>query len=340
MPGKKPPPTPPKKRIEAYLSERGVPVEAAPSKWECHGDVTLVKIDSIHEQHKEIIAEAIGMILKQRLIIDDKGSIGGELRQPGDSLILWRRDTACVGETIATHIENGIKYQFDTSRIMFSSGNTTERVHMGQSCSASDVVVDMFAGIGYFSLPASVHGKATVYAIEKNPESVKYLTINSKLNKVTDRITITQGDNREVGNEYIGKATRVSMGFFDGKEDAKPFIPRALTFLKGYNEPHGPSGVIHYHYLSTKADCYTLPARHFVEMGVFCLPYVPSEFSKNLPSPDVMHLRFWARSSPPATLRRSYQAKVIAVRKVKSFKPQIFHYVADVTFERTFRVNP
>eukprot|EP01060_Flectonema_neradi_P035973 TRINITY_DN6787_c0_g1_i2.p1 TRINITY_DN6787_c0_g1~~TRINITY_DN6787_c0_g1_i2.p1 ORF type:complete len:345 (+),score=52.82 TRINITY_DN6787_c0_g1_i2:799-1833(+) len=340
MPGKKAPPIPPKKKIQSLICASGAPAEATPSKWELHGDVGLVKIDSAFSKYKQLIGEAMSKALNLRLVIEDKGSIVGELRKPEDSLILWRRDAPFDDETIATHLENGIKFQFDTTKIMFSSGNTTERVHMGVVCSKTDIVVDMFAGIGYFTLPAAVHGGSTVYAIEKNPDSVKFLTKNASLNKVTDKITIIHGDNRVVGDHLRGTASRVSMGFFDAKEDAKPFIPRAFSFLKGCDNPHGPSGIIHYHYLSTKAEAFTLPARHFREMGIPCLAYVPQGESKNLPSPSMIHLRFWVRSRPPASIRRSFQGRVVDVRKVKSFKPQIYHYVADVIFEPTFSLGP
>lgn len=52
-----------------------------------------------------------------------------------------------------THQENGILYSFDTTKCMFSSGNLSEKLRMAcQDCS-NEVIVDLFAGIGYFVLP-------------------------------------------------------------------------------------------------------------------------------------------------------------------------------------------
>lgn len=54
-------------------------------------------------------------------------------------------------------------------------------------------------GIGYFTLPYLVHAGAThVHACEWNPTAVEALRRNLQLNKVSDRCTVHQGDNRKV----------------------------------------------------------------------------------------------------------------------------------------------
>lgn len=52
--------------------------------------------------------------------------------------------------------QHGIKYSLDVTRCMFSSGNVTERARMGRQACKDQVVVDLFAGIGYFTLPMLV----------------------------------------------------------------------------------------------------------------------------------------------------------------------------------------
>lgn len=54
-------------------------------------------------------------------------------------------------------------------------------------------------GIGYFSLPILVHGKADhVYSCEWNPVAVEALHKNIILNKCQNRCTVLEGDNRKV----------------------------------------------------------------------------------------------------------------------------------------------
>lgn len=51
------------------------------------------------------------------------------------------------------HRENGILYSFDATKCMFSWGNLSEKLRMGNMACEHEVVVDLFAGIGYFVLP-------------------------------------------------------------------------------------------------------------------------------------------------------------------------------------------
>jgi len=101
---------------------------------------------------------------------------------------------------------------------------------------SGEVIVDMFAGIGYFSLPLSVYGApAKVLACELNPLAHRYLRENARLNKVEGVLEPRLGDNREAPE---GIADRVVMGYV---KTTHHFLPKAMRILK----PEG--GVIHYH---------------------------------------------------------------------------------------------
>lgn len=54
------------------------------------------------------------------------------------------------------HLEGGVVYSLDVTRCMFSSGNVTERTRMGKLAASGETVVDLFAGIGYYTLPLLV----------------------------------------------------------------------------------------------------------------------------------------------------------------------------------------
>lgn len=51
------------------------------------------------------------------------------------------------------HRENGILYSFDATKCMFSWGNLSEKLRLGSLDCRDEIVVDLFAGIGYFVLP-------------------------------------------------------------------------------------------------------------------------------------------------------------------------------------------
>ena len=62
---------------------------------------------------------------------------------------------------------------------MFSAGNGTEKKRVAQMNSRGMVIVDLYAGIGYFTLPYLVHGLAKfVHACEWNPDAVAALRRN------------------------------------------------------------------------------------------------------------------------------------------------------------------
>eukprot|EP01059_Diplonema_ambulator_P006738 TRINITY_DN1634_c0_g9_i1.p1 TRINITY_DN1634_c0_g9~~TRINITY_DN1634_c0_g9_i1.p1 ORF type:complete len:326 (+),score=58.54 TRINITY_DN1634_c0_g9_i1:211-1188(+) len=322
------PPLQPRQRaINAYIANGGDPVEAEkyiPKKWELHGDLMVVQVSGEPEVKAKVGAAFVDG-LGVRIVVEDVGRVGGELRKPQGSVVLARKGEVTEGETVTVHIENRIKYSFDAACVMFSSGNTTERVKMGEVTKPGQVIVDMFAGIGYFTLPMAKNG-GLVYALEKNPVSASFLQKNAILNGVEGSVHVQVGDNREVGTELVGTADRVCMGFFDGKDDAEPFIPRALSFLKTCPASRLPLGTIHYHYLSTKEASLATPIAHFSKT-IPCLPQ-PTLFSPQL---DSLATAFHAGTLTPHT--PTPIARIAAIRKVKSYRPQVFHYVADIGFE-------
>ena len=58
----------------------------------------------------------------------------------------------------------------------------TERERIVKILHHNDLVVDVFAGVGPFAVPASMLG-CTVYANDINPESVKWMTLNLESNR-------------------------------------------------------------------------------------------------------------------------------------------------------------
>ncbi len=199
--------------------------ENLPRKWEKIGDVLILKLAGIEEKKK--IAKVYAEVLKCKSVLEDVGGIKGLQRQPCFRLIYGN-------ETETIHVENGIKYKLDVAKIMFSSGNIDERIRMAGVADKNEVIVDMFAGIGYFTLPVAVYGKARVYACEINPTAYEYLKENILLNDVAHLVTPLLGDCRKVAPH--GVATRVIMGYLDSMS----FIPYALKSLKG-------NGIIHFH---------------------------------------------------------------------------------------------
>ncbi|UCE75037.1 MAG: class I SAM-dependent methyltransferase family protein [Methanomassiliicoccales archaeon] len=200
-----------------------------PKKWELLGDVLLLKLPLELEALKKEIAKAYAEELQAKTVLRDLG-IEGDLREPKVEL-LWGNETETV------HKENGVKFKLDCAKLMFSSGNIDERIRMASVAVDGEIVVDMFAGIGFFSIPMAVHSQPKkIFACELNPIAYQYLCENIHLNDVENSVVPILGDNRDLKEEGI--ADRVVMGYL---EDTYHFLPKALDLLKD------EGGVIHYH---------------------------------------------------------------------------------------------
>ena len=177
-----------------------------PNKWEKVGDAAILVLPKGLKKYKSIIGKNFAEVLNCKTVLNDFGGITGELREPNVEIIFGSKDT----ET--THKENGICFKLDPQKIMFSSGNMDERIRIATVSNSNEVVVDLFAGIGYFTLPIAVYSKPEmIVACEKNPVSFNYLKKNITLNNVTSIVEPLKGDNRKVVPKFI--ADRVIMGY-------------------------------------------------------------------------------------------------------------------------------
>lgn len=136
------------------------------------------------------------------------------------------------------HSENGIKYCYDVTKCMFSSGNVTEKLRLSQLDCSSEVVVDLFAGIGYFTLTYLVHSRAKlVHACEWNNHAVQSLEASLVENRVRERCVIHAGDNRVVAP--VGVADRVNLGLIPSSEGSWETACRCLKSSGGTLVVHG-----------------------------------------------------------------------------------------------------
>ena len=223
----------PLQEIKTSLSEK-IPshlIDNLPNKWEKIGDVLIIVLPKELEKYKFIISEKYAEILNCKSVLKDIGGIIGELREPEVQYIYGDKDTVTI------HMENGIRYKLDPQKVMFSSGNMDERIRMSSISNESETVVDLFAGIGYFTLPMAVYSKPKmIYACEKNRIAYDYLCKNVVLNNVLENVHTLFGDNRNIAPVNI--ADRVLMGYIG---DTSKFLKTALLCLKDCR------GIIHFH---------------------------------------------------------------------------------------------
>ena len=219
----------PQDRILSALSDLPENVrDVLPMRWEFVGDIVIVRAE-IPIEHYQRIGRVYAEELNAKTVCIDSGGVSGEFRRPSMDVIYG-------SDTVSTRLENGIRYRFDVTKVMFASGNTDERERMKRLDCTDETVVDMFAGIGYFTLPiARFTGASKVIACEKNPDSYEFLTKNIEINSVTDVVEPIFGDNRDIRGEHF--ADRVLMGYVQRTSE---FLDKALEMIKD-------GGIIHYH---------------------------------------------------------------------------------------------
>jgi len=218
--------------FEEIVREAPIPKELKgrlPHKWELLGDVLLMRLPAELIPYKSEVGETYAKHLHARTVCQESGGITGVHRTPQVDVIF--------GEgTETVHKENGVLYKLDAARVMFSSGNMEEKRRMATLDCRGETIADMFAGIGYFSLPLALHAKAErVVACEINPVAFGYLVENIALNHVEAVVQPFLGDNRNLPGEHW--ADRVLMGYVGTTEQ---FLPKAFELVKS-------GGVIHYH---------------------------------------------------------------------------------------------
>jgi len=137
------------------------------------------------------------------------------------------------------HHENGYTYFLDPGKVMFAQGNRSEKMRIAQLVHRSETaerVADMFAGIGYFTIPMAGSG-ASVHAMEINPVAFEYLNRNIGENGLSGRVNSSLGDCRDL---LTGTYDRIVMGHFD----AISMLPSALLHVR-------VGSIIHLHSIGT-----------------------------------------------------------------------------------------
>ncbi|KAM6381291.1 tRNA wybutosine-synthesizing protein 2 homolog isoform 1-T1 [Pluvialis apricaria] len=231
------------------------------------------------------------------------------------------------------------RYTFDVTKCMFSAGNITEKLRVASLPCSGEVLVDLYAGIGYFTLPYLVHAAAAfAHACEWNGHAVEALRRNLALNGVQDRCRVHHGDSRQL--ELRDVADRVNLGLIPSSEEGWPVACRVLK--------KGTGGVLHIHH-----NVETLPARAPAQTPVLRAEQGSpggaslSDGEAQHPTEDSGKERLGARIRPEwqrwaegtaARIRgllaelhgQPWRTSVLHIEAVKSYAPHVHHLVLDL----------
>lgn len=220
--------------------------------YEIIGDIAVVAAE---DPRAEDIAQAIMQVHKHiNTVLEATTPISGEYRTREFQVLAGEPKK----ETI--HREYGLRMKIDLEKAYFSPRLSTERMRVTEQIERGQVVVDMFAGVGPFTLMVARRASKVV-AIDINPYAIKLLKENLQLNKL-ENVEVVHADVREVYQNYRGIADHVIMNL---PHTAQEFIPEGLSIAKR-------GGIIHYYDIRPEDDLYSGAIEHIEgvarEMGV------------------------------------------------------------------------
>ncbi|XP_058703815.1 tRNA wybutosine-synthesizing protein 2 homolog isoform X4 [Poecile atricapillus] len=306
-----------------------------PHAWQRHGDLVLLSEDSFKGEPWERLGpelwETVASALGARRVARRGRVMPDGMRTPRVTLLLGQHGWV-------EHVDNGIRYTFDVTKCMFSPGNITEKLRVASLPCSGEVLVDLYAGIGYFTLPFLVHaGAAFVHACEWNSHAVEALHRTLVLNGVRDRCHIHAGDSRQLQLRDV--ADRVNLGLIPSSEEGWPVACRVLRKNTG--------GVLHIHH-NVETPRAPAPPQPAVLLAERSSPETASSGGEaQQPTEDGGEETLGARLRPEwqrwaeATATRiqgllaelhgwPWRTSVLHVEVVKSYAPHVHHLVLDL----------
>jgi tRNA (guanine37-N1)-methyltransferase len=226
-----------RKSLAQVLENRLPPhlLASLPRALDIVGDIAIIEIPAELKAHESLIGEAILTVHKNvRTVLAKAGAVSGTYRLREFAIIAGEHRTNTI------HKEYGCKYHVDIAKAYFSPRLSQEHNRVASLVKKSETVVDLFAGVGPFSvLIAKNNADAKVYAVDINPEAIEILKRNIRLNRVENRVIPIQGEAKQaVEKRLLGVADRVIMNL---PEKALEFVDTACKAIK----PAG--GMIHYY---------------------------------------------------------------------------------------------
>lgn len=218
-------------RLEGKLNHDEM--KKIPNGFQRVGDIIILNMENISLDKELIGKKILEMFPNIRSVCAKVGGIKGEFREPQIELI------AGENNTITTHTENNCKYRFDVKKIMFAKGNVIERMRIANLVEDNEVIVDMFAGIGYFSVPiGKLSNPRKIYSIELNPLSFKFLEENLRINHIRNAVAFNE-DCRKVIDKLVKKGIKVDRVIMGYLPPPKEFLKWAFKIIK-------KNGILHY----------------------------------------------------------------------------------------------
>jgi tRNA (guanine37-N1)-methyltransferase len=199
-----------------------------PRAFDVIGKVIIIKIPDDLQAYRQQIGRALLQARPEALSVAVDKGVKGEDR-------IRELEVVAGSPSLETmHVEHGLRFILDPSRVYFSPRLATERLRVAGMVTQGEAVLDMFSGVGPFAIHIAKRAMPSkVYAADINPAAIEYLKRNIRLNRVL-AVEPILGDARELP----GKILRVDRIIMNLPHRASEFLPAAMRLL-------GPGGTVH-----------------------------------------------------------------------------------------------
>lgn len=220
-----------KKALENVLSEKES--EELFSAFDQVGEIIIVRIPESLLPKKKIIGEKLlEQVKTARSVFYQSSSVEGDFRTRDLEII------AGEDNTVTEYKEFGCRFIVDVEKAFFSPRLSTERDRISNLVQDGEIVINMFGGVGMFSIIAAKRKKCTVYNIDINPIAANLCEKNIELNKLAGKVISIQGDAAQIVEKQLkDKGDRVLMLL---PERSDEFLSSAISATKS-------NGIIHYY---------------------------------------------------------------------------------------------
>ena len=219
------------------------------------GNIIIVRIPESLTSKKKIIGEALlDQVKIAKSVFYQASAVEGNFRTR-DLEVLAGEDN-----TETEYKEFGCKFTVDVKNAFFSPRLSTERERITNLIQNGEIVTNMFAGIGMFSIMAAKKKKCTVYSLDINPVASKLCETNIGLNKLAGEVISINGDaTKIINNQLINKSDRTLMLL---PERSDEFLESAINTTKN-------GGIIHYYshiHADKKSEAGKLSEEHYLQI--------------------------------------------------------------------------
>ena len=219
------------------------------------GEIIVIRIpDSLVPKKKVIGKILLQKVKTARSVFYQTSAVSGDYRTRDLELL------AGEDRTETEYKEYGCRFMVDVQKAFFSPRLSTERDRIANLIQDGETVINMFGGVGMFSIIAAKRKKCLVYNIDINPDAIRLCDQNVKLNKLMGRVETIEGDATKIIEEKLSdKGDRVLMLL---PERSDEFLDSAVKALKS-------NAILHYYchiHSDKKNEVAKLAEGHFLQV--------------------------------------------------------------------------